>query len=62
MSDVETYEELDAKLTGISNRRDASKLWVDCMLTLKKIVFIQSGHYTCALRVKWFQTYLHQLM
>ena len=30
MSDVETYEELDAKLTGISNRRDASKLWVGC--------------------------------
>ena len=30
MSDVETYEELDAKLTGIYNRRDASKLWVGC--------------------------------
>ena len=30
MSDVEIYEELDAKLTGISNRRDASKLWIGC--------------------------------
>ncbi len=28
MSDVETYEELDAMLTGISIRIDASKLWV----------------------------------
>ena len=27
MSDVETYEELDAKLTGISN---ISKLWEGC--------------------------------
>ena len=30
MSDGETYEELDAKLKAISNRRDASKLWVGC--------------------------------
>ena len=36
MSDVETYEELDAKLTGISNRRDASKLWVGCYTYTQK--------------------------
>ena len=30
MSDGETYEELDAKLTGISNIRGAFKLWVGC--------------------------------
>ena len=36
MSDVETYEELDAKLTGISNRRDASKLWVGCYTYFQK--------------------------
>ena len=49
MSDVETYEELDAKLAGISNRRMHPSYGQAAILTLKKIVFIQTGHYTCGL-------------
>ena len=42
ISDVETYEELDAMQTGISNRSGTSKLWVDCFVdpTLIKMFLI----------------------
>jgi hypothetical protein len=44
MSDVETYEELDAILIDISNRSETTKLWVDCFVrpTLIMMVFIRA--------------------
>ena len=44
MSDVETFEELDAMLTDISNRSDTGKLWVDCFVrpTLIMMVFVRA--------------------
>jgi hypothetical protein len=44
MGDVETYEDLDAMLTDISNRSETAKLWVDCFVrpTLIMMVFIRA--------------------
>ena len=49
MSDVESYEELDTMLTGISIRIDIAKSRVGCIPTFIKIVFIRTGHFTCGL-------------
>ena len=44
ISDVETYDELDAMQTDISNRSGTAKLWIECFgrPTLVTMFFIRA--------------------
>ena len=53
MSDVETYEKLDAILTAISNRIDIVKLWVGCFLGYESNGCILNCVISCKLSKSW---------
>ena len=57
MAGVNTYHELDAMITKMSDKINTAKLWIDC--SVHPTLDNQTGHFIC---VRCFHIYLRHLM